>query len=203
MYFRYGHLFNINARKRILLTGTPLQNSLLELMSLLNFVMPDMFANKIHYIKTFFSKNVKLPSKNVPLSFEQEQVDLAKRIMKPFVLRRLKEDVLSDLPTKSSCVMKCPLVEDQQLKYDLFTCEIRECAAKDRENYNYMSSFMQLRRLANHPLACRYIYEVTQFGLLQYETNLKLNLSQFLINSTRLISRYHTCSGRQPFPWHQ
>lgn len=162
MIFRYAHLFNINAKRRILLTGTPLQNNLLELMSLLNFVMPNMFADKIQYIKTFFSKNSKLPVENLP-QFEQKQVDLAKRIMKPFVLRRLKEDVLSDLPKKTSSLIKCSLEEKQKIKYDEYLQDIKYCAENDRENYNYMSSFMQLRKLANHPLACRYIFQVIFF----------------------------------------
>ncbi|CAH1392029.1 unnamed protein product [Nezara viridula] len=158
---RYAHLFNINAKRRILLTGTPLQNNLLELMSLLNFVMPNMFADKIQYIKTFFSKNSKLPVENLP-QFEQKQVELAKRIMKPFVLRRLKQDVLQDLPKKTSALITCPLEEKQKIKYDEYLQEIKYCAENDRENYNYMSSFMQLRKLANHPLACRYLFQDEQ-----------------------------------------
>lgn len=54
---RYSQLVQINAERRLLLTGTPLQNSLLELMSLLCFVMPSIFANKSDDIKCFFQKN--------------------------------------------------------------------------------------------------------------------------------------------------
>lgn len=55
---RYANLFRINADRRLLLTGTPLQNNLLELMSLLCFVMPSMFSNNTEDIKTLFQKNV-------------------------------------------------------------------------------------------------------------------------------------------------
>lgn len=55
---RYANLFRINADRRLLLTGTPLQNNLLELMSLLCFVMPSMFASNTEDIKTLFQKNV-------------------------------------------------------------------------------------------------------------------------------------------------
>lgn len=55
---RYAHLVRINADRRLLLTGTPLQNSLLELMSLLCFVMPSLFANRSEDIKSLFQKNV-------------------------------------------------------------------------------------------------------------------------------------------------
>jgi SWI/SNF-related matrix-associated actin-dependent regulator 1 of chromatin subfamily A len=53
---RYENLIRINARHRILLTGTPLQNNLLELMSLLIFVMPKMFAEKTEDLKSLFQK---------------------------------------------------------------------------------------------------------------------------------------------------
>lgn len=53
---RYAQLININAEMRILLTGTPLQNNLLELMSLLCFVMPSFFARNTEDIKTLFQK---------------------------------------------------------------------------------------------------------------------------------------------------
>lgn len=60
---RYAHLFRINAERRLLLTGTPLQNNLLELMSLLCFVMPSVFANNTEDIKSLFQKNVSLRHK--------------------------------------------------------------------------------------------------------------------------------------------
>lgn len=55
---RYAYLFRISAERRLLLTGTPLQNNLLELMSLLCFVMPSLFANNTDDIKNLFQKNV-------------------------------------------------------------------------------------------------------------------------------------------------
>lgn len=53
---RYQALIRVNAERRILLTGTPLQNNLLELMSLLCFIMPTLFGGKIEDIKSLFSK---------------------------------------------------------------------------------------------------------------------------------------------------
>ncbi|KAL1131076.1 hypothetical protein AAG570_012313 [Ranatra chinensis] len=155
---RYANLFGINAEKRILLTGTPLQNNLLELMSLLNFVMPGMFSKRIDCIKAFFSRNAKLPVNNLP-DFEREQVELAKRIMKPFVLRRLKSDVLSDLPQKTSEVVKCSLTEKQKIKYADLLQELKNLAKNYPEEHNYMSSFMQLRKMANHQLTSRNFYQ--------------------------------------------
>lgn len=55
---RYTHLSQINAERRLMLTGTPLQNNLLELMSLLCFVMPSLFAKNTEDIKNLFQKQV-------------------------------------------------------------------------------------------------------------------------------------------------
>lgn len=64
---RYINLMRINADRRILLTGTPLQNNLLELMSLLCFVMPTLFAGNADDLKTLFSKNTSVSSFDVLL----------------------------------------------------------------------------------------------------------------------------------------
>lgn len=52
---RYENLMRVQASRKLLLTGTPMQNNLVELMSLLVFVMPDMFANKKDHLKKMFS----------------------------------------------------------------------------------------------------------------------------------------------------
>lgn len=59
---RYANLYTIKSERRLLLTGTPLQNNLLELISLLCFVMPSLFASKSDDIKTLFQKNVSIKS---------------------------------------------------------------------------------------------------------------------------------------------
>uniref|UniRef100_A0A1B6HJ59 SWI/SNF-related matrix-associated actin-dependent regulator of chromatin subfamily A containing DEAD/H box 1 homolog n=1 Tax=Homalodisca liturata TaxID=320908 RepID=A0A1B6HJ59_9HEMI len=153
---RYENLITINALHRTLLTGTPLQNNLLELMSLLVFVMPDMFSGKTDYLKFLFSKNSKQNIEEAPL-FEQEQVQRAKRIMHPFVLRRLKVDVLRDLPTKTTRIVECPLEEEEQaIKYT----ELCDSARNDDGHMvNSMTIMMDLRRMANHPLTLRYHYQ--------------------------------------------
>ena len=54
-HFRYEQLMKIRGRRKLLLTGTPLQNNLVELMSLLIFVMPGMFAKKKEQLRKMFS----------------------------------------------------------------------------------------------------------------------------------------------------
>ncbi|XP_031844634.1 SWI/SNF-related, matrix-associated actin-dependent regulator of chromatin, subfamily a, containing DEAD/H box 1 [Nomia melanderi] len=165
---RYENLVRINAKHRILLTGTPLQNNLLELMSLLIFVMPSLFAGKQADLKSLFSKNPKVPSvKNnseKPL-FEQEQVKNAKQIMKPFVLRRLKSEVLRDLPQKTDRVIRVPMTEKQNKMYRNLIAEF-SAEADQSSQVNGIGMMMQLRKLANHPLLVRDYYNESKLKVI-------------------------------------
>jgi SWI/SNF-related matrix-associated actin-dependent regulator 1 of chromatin subfamily A len=158
---RYTTLLRINAQRRILLTGTPLQNSLLELMSLLCFVMPKLFHNKTEDIKALFSKKAPKMDDGAEQTndFEQTQIQRAKNIMKPFILRRLKKDVLSFLPKKTEVIEKIQLQADQMQKYQYVIDEYKNI---DPTNDNYMgrgnSIMMDLRKIANHPLLLRYFF---------------------------------------------
>lgn len=77
--------------------------------------------------------------------------------MKPFVLRRLKSEVLSDLPAKSDEVAVCPMLEIQNNMYKNLISEFSEEADQNRE-VNGIGMMMQLRKLANHPLLIRNYY---------------------------------------------
>lgn len=158
---RYTTLLRINAQRRILLTGTPLQNSLLELMSLLCFVTPKLFENKTEDIKALFSKKApKLEDGSDQTNdFEQAQIQRAKNIMKPFILRRLKKDVLTFLPKKTEIVEKIALLPDQMEKYQYVIDEYKNI---DPTSESYMgrgnSIMMDMRKIANHPLLLRYYF---------------------------------------------
>ncbi|KAK1892425.1 SWI/SNF-related matrix-associated actin-dependent regulator of chromatin subfamily A [Dissostichus eleginoides] len=101
---RYRHLMSINAEHRMLLTGTPLQNNLLELMSLLNFIMPSLFSSSTHQLSKMFS----MKSHEEQSRFERDRISQAKLIMKPFILRRVKSEVLKQLPAKVEKVRVLP-----------------------------------------------------------------------------------------------
>ncbi|XP_078375262.1 SWI/SNF-related matrix-associated actin-dependent regulator of chromatin subfamily A containing DEAD/H box 1-like isoform X2 [Oculina patagonica] len=154
---RYQGLMKMKARRRLLLTGTPLQNNLLELMSLLSFVMPSMFGESVQGIKLLFSNsrmNVE-PGSN----YEKATVAQAKRIMKPFVLRRLKKDVLKQLPAKHDHIIKVDLTEDQRHLYnDSFVNCSKQFKQSDAGS-QYNNILMLLRKAANHPLLLRSHYK--------------------------------------------
>lgn len=158
---RYATLLRINASRRILLTGTPLQNNLLELMSLLCFVMPKLFLNKTEDIKALFSKKAPKVDDGIEQSsdFEQTQIERAKNIMKPFILRRLKKDVLDFLPQKVEKLEKIKLLPTQKQQYQDLVYEYKHI---DTSNDNYMGRgttiMMDMRKLANHPLLLRFYF---------------------------------------------
>ncbi|KAJ6648406.1 Enhancer trap locus like 1 (Etl-1) [Pseudolycoriella hygida] len=158
---RYSNLYTINSERRLLLTGTPLQNNLLELISLLCFVMPTLFASKSDDIKTLFRQNKNAKGEEEGSTFEQDQITQAKRIMKPFVLRRLKADVLEALPTKTDHTVKVPMSSTQKEKYkDMVTIHSSEKGIVQATNeHSGMSIMMDMRKLSNHPLLLRYYYD--------------------------------------------
>ncbi|XP_038845195.1 SWI/SNF-related matrix-associated actin-dependent regulator of chromatin subfamily A containing DEAD/H box 1A-like isoform X2 [Salvelinus namaycush] len=149
---RYRHLMAINAEHRLLLTGTPLQNNLLELMSLLNFIMPSMFSSSTTQLVKMFS----MKSYEEQSSFERDRITQAKLIMKPFILRRVKSEVLKLLPAKEEKLIFCPMSEKQQQLYQTMVGKFKKSAiGEKRELRNVM---MQLRKMANHPLLHRQYY---------------------------------------------
>ncbi|KAK3521725.1 hypothetical protein QTP70_015842 [Hemibagrus guttatus] len=149
---RYRHLMGINAKYRLLLTGTPLQNNLLELMSLLNFIMPNMFSSSTSQIAKMFS----MKSSEEQSSFEKDRIAHAKLIMKPFILRRIKSEVLKQLPAKEEQIEFCAMSEKQQKLYDALFSKLKSSSnTEKRELTNVM---MQLRKMANHPLLHRQYY---------------------------------------------
>ena len=107
----------VQASRKLLLTGTPLQNNLVELMSLLVFVMPEMFANKKEQLKKMFSLFPNTRDSDVRSKYEKDRIDHAKRIMKPFFLRRLKSEVMGHLPAKTEEVLKVPMTQSQHECY--------------------------------------------------------------------------------------
>ncbi|XP_059469012.1 SWI/SNF-related matrix-associated actin-dependent regulator of chromatin subfamily A containing DEAD/H box 1 homolog [Neocloeon triangulifer] len=125
---RYAALMQIQAERRILLTGTPLQNNLIELMSLLIFVMPQMLGERQEELTTLFKMANRPDGCN---EFEKQKIQQAKKIMEPFVLRRLKKDVLKDLPSKTNHVVNIDLTSHQKDLYKNLVMEFFSNATKD------------------------------------------------------------------------
>lgn len=133
-----------------MLTGTPLQNNLMELWSLMHFLMPDVFQSHKNF-KEWFSN----PLTGMVEDSQEYNESLVRRlhkVLRPFLLRRLKNEVEKQLPKKYEHVVYCNLSKRQRYLYDDFMSR-----AKTRETLaggNFMSVInvlMQLRKVCNHP----------------------------------------------------
>lgn len=119
-------LKRINTSNRLLLTGTPLQNNLAELWSLLNFILPDIFADFEIFNKWFDFESLNLEGNSSRLNklineeLEKNLISNLHTILKPFLLRRLKKTVLADiLPPKREYIINCPLQPIQKKFYKM------------------------------------------------------------------------------------
>ncbi|NXL44539.1 SMRCD regulator, partial [Podilymbus podiceps] len=153
---RYQHLMTINARNRLLLTGTPVQNNLLELMSLLNFVMPHMFSSRTCEIRRMFTAKTRNAEERS--MYEQERIVHAKQIIKPFILRRVKDEVLKQLPPKKDVIELCAMSEKQEQLYSDLVNKLKKTVHSGEKNTDTGNAMMQLRKMANHPLLHRQYY---------------------------------------------
>ena len=148
---RWQTLVNFNTQRRLLLTGTPLQNNLMELWSLLHFLMPHIFRSRKEFSYWFSN-----PMNNIIEGNSSRNDDLIGRlhgIIRPFVLRRLKKDVEQQMPGKYEHIVKCQLSRRQMFLYEEFMARSStRMALKKGGNYmGMMNVLMQLRKVCNHP----------------------------------------------------
>jgi superfamily II DNA or RNA helicase len=135
---------DFDTANRLLLTGTPLQNNLHELWALLNFLLPDVFSSSDDFDEWF----------NLADKDQEEQViGKLHKVLRPFLLRRLKSDVTKELPPKREVKLYVPLSAMQREWYrKLLLKDLEVVNAGGRESkLRLMNIAMQLRKLANHP----------------------------------------------------
>ncbi|XP_060841457.1 lymphoid-specific helicase-like [Rhopalosiphum padi] len=112
-------LREFNCTNKLILTGTPIQNDMSELWSLLNWLMPKIFDqledfNSWFVIDKFFDSNDKI----INMAKKDELLDIILKILKPFILRREKKDTDLKLPPKKEIVIYAPLTETQKVLYE-------------------------------------------------------------------------------------
>ncbi|XP_037257304.1 lymphoid-specific helicase isoform X2 [Falco rusticolus] len=111
-------LKQFNADNKLLLTGTPLQNNLAELWSLLNFLLPDVFDDLKSFESWFDITTITETAEDI-IAKEREQniLHMLHQILTPFLLRRLKSDVALEVPPKREVVVYAPLTKKQETFY--------------------------------------------------------------------------------------
>jgi SNF2 family DNA or RNA helicase len=148
---RWQTLINFNTQRRLLLTGTPLQNNLMELWSLLHFLMPHVFRSRKEFSYWFSN-----PMNSIIEGNTSRSDDLISRlhgIIRPFVLRRLKKDVESQMPGKYEHIVKVQMSRRQMFLYEEFMARssTRTALKKGGNFMGMMNVLMQLRKVCNHP----------------------------------------------------
>nr|XP_031862415.1 uncharacterized protein CI109_001912 [Kwoniella shandongensis]KAA5529487.1 hypothetical protein CI109_001912 [Kwoniella shandongensis] len=160
---RWQTLLGFKAQRRLLLTGTPLQNNLMELWSLLYFLMPGGigadatavvgFANHKEFMEWFSNPMDKAVESGDAMD-EETLATVAKlhTLLRPFILRRLKSEVETQLPGKFEHVVYCRLSKRQRFLYDEFMARASTREALTSGGYlGVMNTLMQLRKVCNHP----------------------------------------------------
>lgn len=160
---KYQALMKIPATFRLLLTGTPLQNNLMELAALLAFILPDIFRAKAEELDFVFKHKATTRDADHAALLSSQRIARARSMLTPFVLRRKKDQVLEHMPLKTCRVEYCELHPSQTAIYNAFLEKAQERARLRLEgskvpNDGENNPLMQLRKAAIHPMLFRRFY---------------------------------------------
>ncbi len=141
---------SLNAEQRLALTGTPIENSVLDLWSIMDFVMPGLLGNESHFRATF----------ETPIMRDgdvEKQQRLAKRVQ-PFMIRRLKTQVAADLPSRTEQTIECEMTPSQRKAYKEVVLRARREIMREvdehgigRAQLSILAALTKLRQICNHP----------------------------------------------------
>lgn len=140
----------IKAKTRFALTGTPIENSLSELWSIFDFIMPG-------YLFTYkkFKTNYEMP---ITREHDEKILNKLKMIIEPFVLRRTKKEVLKELPDKTTIILNNEMQEEQEKIYLSYLAQARDELREEIEDKGFEQSrikilalLTRLRQICCHP----------------------------------------------------
>ena len=147
---RWQLLLNFASVGRLLLTGTPLQNNLMELWSLMHFLMPHVFESHRDFKEWFSNPMTGMVEGNS--EYNDGLIKRLHKVLRPFLLRRLKCEVEKQLPKKYEHLVKCPLSKRQRFLYDDFMSRAKTKETLSSGNLlSVINILMQLRKCCNHP----------------------------------------------------
>jgi SNF2 family DNA or RNA helicase len=171
----------LKSKHRLILTGTPIENSTLDLWSQMNFINPGLLGTESFFRKKF------------QLAIEKKNDDLSvKRLynaIKPFILRRQKQQVATDLPPKIEHTHYCEMSEEQAEEYEKVKSSFRnelmlsiESNGIAKSQILLLQGLTKLRQLANHPLMTN-----TEFQGNSGKMDVVLNMIQDVLESNHKI----------------
>lgn len=140
----------LQAKHRICMSGTPLQNNTFDLFAQMNFLNPGLLGSM-----EFFRNEFATP---IDKFNENEQKEHLRKLLYPFVLRRTKEQVAKDLPEKTETILFCEMEEQQRLIYDAFKNSYRdkimgtiEQQGIEKSQLTILQGLMKLRQICDSP----------------------------------------------------
>ncbi|HET6557638.1 MAG TPA: DEAD/DEAH box helicase, partial [Prolixibacteraceae bacterium] len=146
----YKSILEIRSKHKLVITGTPIENSLSDLWSQFNFLNRGLLGSLPYFKREFITP--------IEKKDDQEQQKKLQKLIRPFLLRRTKEEVEKDLPSLTEQVRYCEMTEEQQEIYESEKSAIRNAILKNIETNGIKKSALvvlqgltKLRQLANHP----------------------------------------------------
>ena len=146
----YKAVNQLNSKHRLVLTGTPIENSLTDLWAQINFLNKGLLGN-LRFFKREFVQPIE---KNT----DPEKKEKLQQFIQPFVLRRTKHQVAKDLPDKIMSVIYCDMTDEQKSFYEEEKSKIRNSIMETIENTENKPTILaieglnKLRQIANHPV---------------------------------------------------
>lgn len=147
---RYKAARLLNARNRMVLTGTPVENNTFDIYGQLSFACPGLLGSK-----QFFKDTYAIPIDQ--FQYSKRAVELQEKIQ-PFVLRRTKKQVAKELPEKTEMLIYCEMDTAQRKIYESYEAQLREfIAANDEDdiqnnNMHVLAGLTKLRQICNSPI---------------------------------------------------
>jgi len=145
----FGAIKHIKGKHKLALSGTPIENSVADIWSQMHFVNPGLLGSYTYFQKEFVQA--------IEKKKDEQKAHKLQAIIKPFVLRRTKTQVATELPPKSEQIFYCSMTEEQQEYYETIKSEYRNAimdgafSGKDSQ-IALLQGLTKLRQLANHPL---------------------------------------------------
>jgi len=147
---RYKAVMLIKSKFRFALSGTPIENNTLELFAQMQFLNRGMLGN-LNFFKDQYSNAI--DKNNEPKKAEE-----LKRLIFPFILRRTKEQVATDLPPKTEMILYCTMEEEQRLVYETFKAEFRKTILNkidneglDKSRFHVLDALLKMRQICDSP----------------------------------------------------
>lgn len=142
-------ILKLNAQHRLALTGTPVENRLMDLWSIFNFLNPDYLGKQTQFRKSY----------EIPIQRDNDPVKstILKQLIQPFILRRLKTDknIIKDLPDKIENKQYCNLSKEQASLYQAVVKDVEQ-QLEEKEGIErqglMLSTLMKLKQICNHPM---------------------------------------------------